>query len=182
MFLVLLGVFVLTLAATLFGRGRKSALGLAEPSGGRSAAQVGANLVVAAAALVLLPDTVAAAVSLAALCEAAADTVSSEVGEAVGGKTYLVLTLEPTLPGSNGGISMAGTIAGIAAAGCVAGTGLLVMDPRFALTAFAGGVAGMMIDSLLGASLESDGYLSNDAVNLCGTATAAGIAWLMSAA
>lgn len=181
MFLVLLGVFVLTLAATLFGRSRKSALGLAEPSEGRSAAQVGANLVVAAAALVLLPETLAAAVSLAALCEAAADTVSSEVGEAIGGKTYLLLTLEPTKAGVNGGVSLAGTMAGVAAAACIAGLGLTVMDPRFAVTAFAGGVAGMMIDSLLGASLENDGYLNNDAVNLGGTAVAAGLAWLLCA-
>lgn len=179
MFLVLLGVFLITLLATLTGSGRKTALGIAESGSGRSAAQVGANLIVATSAMALLPERYAAAVALGALCEAAADTVSSEIGKAAGGKTYRALDLQPVAPGTNGGLSFAGTIAGTAASALIAVMGLLVMDARFVVAAFWAGVFGMMVDSLLGASLEEDGYLGNNAVNLLGTASAAGVTWLI---
>jgi uncharacterized protein (TIGR00297 family) len=182
MFAVLFGVFVLTLLATLAGKSRKSALGVAESSGGRSAAQVGANLFVAVAAIVALPGTLAFAVALAALCEVAADTVSSEIGEAFGGRTYLALDFTPAAPGTNGGVSLTGSLAGIAASAMVAGLGLLVVDARFAIAAGIAGVFGMAIDSLLGASLENDGYISNDLVNILGTTAAAAGAGLHCAA
>lgn len=177
MFLVLLGVFVLTLLATVAGSGRKRALGLAEPSGGRSAAQVGANLIVAAGAMVLLPPTLAAVVAVAALAEAAADTVSSELGEAFARQTYLVTTLRPTVPGTNGGVSWVGTLAGTAAAASVAAVGYLVIGLEDGILAAAAGVFGMLVDSVLGATLENRGLLHNDAVNLFGTASAAGLAY-----
>ena len=41
------------------------------------------------------------------------------------------------------------------------------------------GFLGSLVDSLLGALLERRGWLNNDAVNLLGTATAVGIAWVM---
>lgn len=177
MFAVLFSVFVLTLAATLAGRGRKQTLGLAEPSSGRSAAQVAANLFVATAALLLLPASIAVVVAVAALAEAAADTVSSEIGEAFGRQTYLITTMRPTTPGTNGGVSIVGTLAGVGAAACVAAMALLMIDVRLAVIAGAAGVFGMLADSVLGATLEKRGYLNNDAVNLLGTAAAAGVAW-----
>ncbi len=182
MFAMLFTVFVLTLLATFAGRNRKQSLGLSEPRSGRSAAQVAANLFVAAAALVLLPRSVAVVVAIAALCEAAADTVSSEIGQAFGQQTYLVTTLHPTAPGTNGGVSVVGTLAGVGAAATVAGAGLLLLlPPQQAALAAVAGVAGMLTDSLLGATLENRGYLNNDGVNVLGTATTAGVAlaWLV---
>ena len=181
MFVVLFAVFALTLCATAAGRGRKQALGLAEHNSGRSAAQVAANLFVAAAALVMLPATVAAVVAVAALAEAAADTVSSEMGEAFGTQTYLVTTLRPTAPGTNGGVSWVGTLAGIGAAAIVASAamGLVVIGREDALLAGAAGVIGMTVDSVLGATLENKGYLNNEAVNVVGTASAAVVAFVV---
>ena len=179
MFAVLFAVFALTLCATAGGRGRKQALGLAEHSGGRSAAQVAANLFVAAAALVMLPATVAAVVAVAALAEAAADTVSSEMGEAFGTQTYLVTTLRPTAPGTNGGVSLIGTLAGIGAAAIVVATGSVVIGREDAVLAGAAGVIGMTVDSVLGATLENKGYLNNEAVNGLGTASAAVVAFVV---
>ncbi len=37
----------------------------------------------------------------------------------------------------------------------------------------------MLVDSVLGATLENKGYLNNDAVNVLGTATSAGVAWMV---
>lgn len=178
MFAVLFTVFVLTLLATFAGRDRKQKLELAEPGGGRSAAQVAANLLVAAAALVFLPRDFALVMTIAVLAEAAADTVSSEMGEAFGQRTYLITTFRPTAPGTNGGVSVVGTLAGIFAAGTVAAAGWLILAPRQAVIAGVAGVCGMVVDSFLGATLERRGYLNNDAVNLLGTATAAGVAWV----
>ena len=178
LFAVLALVFALTLLATLAGRGKKRALGLAEPMGGRSAAQVAANLVVATAALVLLPAGLGIVVALAALAEATADTVSSEIGEAFGSKTYLVTTLRPTPPGTNGGVSLVGTLAGIAAASAVAGVGLISISATDAMLVAVASVFGMIVDSVLGATLENRGYLNNDVVNVMGTASAAVIAYV----
>jgi uncharacterized protein (TIGR00297 family) len=179
MFLALFSVFVLTLLATLAGKTRKQDLGLSEPSGGRTATQVTANLLVPAIAVVLLPRNFALVVAIAALAEAAADTVSSEIGEAFGQRTYLITTLRLTPPGTNGGVSIDGTLAGIAAAGCVAAVGCLVLRIEDVVLAAVAAVLGMLIDSLLGATLENNGYLNNNAVNLLGTACAAGIALLV---
>lgn len=87
--LPLLAVFLLTYAATKIGRAKKERLGTAEPKRGRNAAQVAANLGIAA--LVAIPRIMAhpgtregdtqgewsQLFAMAALAEAAADTVSS---------------------------------------------------------------------------------------------------------
>ena len=59
------------------------------------------------------------AVGLAALCEAAADTVSSEIGQVLGSRPRMITTLRLAEPGTDGAISFGGTMAGIVAAGVV---------------------------------------------------------------
>ncbi len=111
----------------------------------------------------------------AAMAEAAADTVSSELGQAFSRRALLITSLETVPPGTDGGISIRGTAAGILAACvmsavCVA-AGIIPM--RWASLAALAGVCGMVVDSLLGASLERGGWLGNDAVNFASTVTAA---------
>ena len=120
----LLALLLLTLAGTRFGRARKEKLGVAEGRQGRTASQVAANLGVAVIASIplglshffLLPralDPNAMRVALAAaLAEAAADTLSSELGEVLGGEPRLLTTLRPVPAGTDGAISLAGTLAG----------------------------------------------------------------------
>ena len=123
MFLALLVVFAVTLAATRVGYARKQQLRTAEPSGGRTAAQAMANLGIAA--LVVAAATQSwPALALAALAEAAADTGSSEIGMAFPGKTLLITTLRPVPPGTDGGMSFFGTLAAVLGAGAVALTAL----------------------------------------------------------
>ncbi|XWK49454.1 DUF92 domain-containing protein [Tunturiibacter empetritectus] len=95
----LIALFVLTFVATRFGRRRKGARGLAEARSGRRASQVVANLGVAA---------LCAAVGwygwcLAALAEATADTMSSEIGQALGGPTWLITKFRRVPAGRDGG-------------------------------------------------------------------------------
>jgi uncharacterized protein (TIGR00297 family) len=115
---------------------------------------------------------------LAVLCEAAADTVASEVGQVLGGAPRLLTNLQRVETGTDGAISIAGTAAGILAAILVAATGALTLGGgwRMASVACAGGLLGLFIDSLLGATLERRGRLNNDLVNFLSTASAAAAA------
>ena len=179
LFSLLGAVFLLTLAATLAGRGRKQQLGLAEKKTGRSAAQVMANLAVATACIVLSTrHPVALVAAIAALAEIAADTVSSEIGEAFGGTPRLITTLSPAEVGAHGGVSWWGTAAGSLAALAVAGLAraLSVAETKEAMVAGVAGIAGMFADSLLGAMFESRDRLTNNQVNFLGSSSAAALA------
>ena len=178
-FAVLITVFLLTWASTRIGHSRKQQLGTAERQGGRSASQVVANVGIAAVAALASLITghpgawlVAAAAGLA---EAAADTTSSEVGEALGHTTYLITNFRAVPAGTDGGISVPGSLAGILAALSVATVAwaLRMIAPNCWLPVGAAGLLGMFVDSLLGASLERRRLLNNDAVNLLSTLSAA---------
>lgn len=189
-----LAVALLAFAATRVGRHKKERLGTAEARRGRSASQVAANLGLAALVAIgpfqtwLLDlrwslSLTRAGVSLlvltvAALAEAAADTVSSEIGQVLGGKPRMITTLRAAEPGTDGAISLAGTLAGMVAAGVVAGLGTWALrgNGNFFAVSCAGGVFGLLFDSLLGATFEKWGWLNNDAVNFLSTASAAGFA------
>ena len=173
---------------------RKAQLGTAEGRQGRNAAQIAANLGFAALlaeelvriwisdGLRIAPSLVhpqlAFAPMLAALAEAAADTVSSEIGQILGGRPRLITSFRQVEPGTDGAISLAGTLAGLAA-GCVVaaiGTVSLGGDASLFWLASAGAVFGLLFDSLLGALLERRGWLNNDAVNFLSTISAAAFA------
>jgi uncharacterized protein (TIGR00297 family) len=169
----LIVLFVLTFAATRFGRKSKEKRGLAEARTGRRASQIVANLGVAA----LCGAVGWYAGCVAALAEAAADTVSSEVGQAVGGQAWLITTLRRVAPGEDGGV--AGTAAGMAAAGLVVAAGSLhgALWPH-ALPVFGAACAGLLFDSVLGATVEERGWLGNDLVNFASTLFAAAVTLL----
>jgi uncharacterized protein (TIGR00297 family) len=189
-----LAVSLLAWLTTRLGREEKERLGTAERRRGRTASQVAANLGMAALAsnglaqswLAGVPWFASAtaapallfAVGLAALAEAAADTASSEIGQVIGGRPWMITTLQAVEPGTDGAISLAGTLAGVAAAAVVALAGALALRGGLAVfwIACAGGVFGLFFDSLLGATLERRGWLNNDAVNFLSTAGAAAFA------
>jgi len=184
-FVALVLVFALTWTCTRFGYRRKEKLGTAEKLDGRTAWQVLANLAVAAGCAGLSAVTARRAVFLlalsAALSEAAADTVSSELGQARSTSARLITTWQEVPAGTDGGISSVGTAAGIASAAvvslvCVI-TGLIPL--RWLGTSIIAAVAGMIADSFLGALLERRKLLNNDAVNFLGTLIAAATASLL---
>jgi uncharacterized protein (TIGR00297 family) len=118
-------------------------------------------------------------VTLAALAEATADTVSSEIGQAFGGQPVMLTTMRRVDAGVDGAVSLLGTAAGVAAGAVVvlAGQWALRLTPKDAAVALAGGVAGLFFDSLLGATVERKGWLGNDLVNFASTLFAAGVAF-----
>ncbi|MDW5265415.1 MULTISPECIES: DUF92 domain-containing protein [Acidobacteriaceae] len=167
----LIALFVLTFAATRFGRAKKEMQKLAERRGGRRASQIVANLGVAA---------LCAAMGwhggcIAALAEAAADTVSSEIGQALGGRAWMITTGQRVSAGTDGGVSFAGTVAGVLAASVVVGAGGIhgALGATETLMVFAAACAGLGFDSVLGATVERRGWVRNDLVNFSSTLFAA---------
>jgi len=183
-FVALVSVFALTWICTRFGYRRKEKLGTAEKRDGRTALQVLANLAVAAGCaglLALTGKTVFLLALSAALAEAAADTVSSELGQARSAHARLITTWEEVPAGTDGGVSWAGTLAGIAAAAAVSLVCVLtrLLPFRWMAISIIAAVAGMLADSFLGALLERRKVLTNDAVNFLGTLIAAATASLL---
>ncbi len=184
-FAALVSVFALTWISTRMGYQRKKRLGTAEKRDGRTALQVLANLSVAAicAGLFALASKNPALLlaASAALSEAAADTVSSEVGQVRGAKARLITTWEEVAPGTDGGLSWAGTFAGIGAASVVSlvCVSAAMVPLKWLGISIAAAVAGMTADSFLGALLERRKLLNNDMVNFLGTLIAAGVAFLL---
>jgi uncharacterized protein (TIGR00297 family) len=180
-FAVLLSLFAVTWLATRFGLSSKQFRGTAERGEGRAASQVFANVGVAAVCALLYatihqPRVVLAL--LAALAEPAADTVSSECGQAFSERAVLITTFEPVPAGTNGGVTVSGTLCGVAAAFLISLVGARVglAGARQWWIPATGGILGMVTDSYMGALVERRGGLGNDAVNFVGTLVAAAAA------
>jgi uncharacterized protein (TIGR00297 family) len=187
-------LFLLTFLATRAGRKRKVVAGLAEGRRGRNAGQVIANLSVAG--MCASPWTAwvlagrmgwmltGAAVwmmkgmCLAALVEATADTVSSEIGQAFGGVPVMLVGLRRVDVGTDGAVTLLGSGAGVVAGVLVAAVGAWALRLSVTGGTIAGiaGICGLFFDSLLGATVERRGWLGNDLVNFASTLFAAVLA------
>ncbi|HLH06087.1 MAG TPA: DUF92 domain-containing protein [Terriglobales bacterium] len=180
-FLTLLGVFILTWITTRIGYLRKAGMGLAENRRGRNAKQVLANVGAAAAFAILgIIAPVLRIAAAASLVEAAADTASSECGQAVGRRAYLITSGHRVDIGTDGGISVPGTVAGLVAAFMIAALAASVAwIGKSDVTVIAiAGFLGTVFDSLLGATVQRRGLISNNGVNFASTVVAALLAIL----
>lgn len=113
-----------------------------------------------------------------------ADTTASEVGKAYGRRTFLITTLQPVPPGTEGAISLEGTLAGIAASLVIAlvGWGLAMVPGGAILPIMGAAFLATNLESLIGATLQTRWqWLTNEIVNgintLLGAAIAIGFAW-----
>ncbi|MGO9404782.1 MAG: DUF92 domain-containing protein [Terriglobales bacterium] len=181
-FATLTALFVMTWVSTRLGYRRKLALGLAERREGRNGWQILANLAVAALGSLVFSVTgnrLWLFAALAAMAEAATDTVASEIGQYRGHDPRLITTFQRVPPGTDGGITTAGSLAGLAAGLVIAVVAVMggMLLPSQLWIPVAAGFAGMLIDSLLGATLQRRGWISNQAVNLFSTLAAAALAY-----
>ncbi|HEV2499519.1 MAG TPA: DUF92 domain-containing protein [Terriglobia bacterium] len=182
-FLILLSFFVLGVVATRLGYARKLERGIAERRrGARTWREAAGNILPAAFFSVLVittPYQWAFLMALvASLAEAAGDTVASEMGKWLSARAYLITTLEPVKAGEDGGISVAGTAAGFGASVLVVllGCELGLCWGWNAVIVLAAAFVGNLADSLIGATLERRGLVTNSIVNFIGTSLAGALA------
>ena len=106
---------------------------------------------------------VPAIIYMSAVCVAAADTTASELG-VLSDRTYMITTFKRVPPGVDGGVSIYGTAWALAASIFAALVGWVVIIGTFpsalALIPAAMGILGCFIDSVIGATLETQGLIS----------------------
>jgi uncharacterized protein (TIGR00297 family) len=182
-FALMMVFFVLGSTVTRIGYRIKVARGIAQEKGGaRGWRNAWANGGIAAAIAVLgalagpklVPLYVLA--YAAAVATATADTCSSEVGKAYGRRTFLITSFQPVPPGTEGAVSLEGTLAAVAGAAIVAfvGAGLGLYGPAAAALVTLAGVVGSLIESVVGTIAEKRGWMDNDLLNAFNTAVGAG--------
>lgn len=162
---------------TRLGYGRKRSTGTAEAGGGRRGARNAlANAGVATLCALLAAQTSSGAFAtafVASLGAAFADTAESEVGLLYARAPRLVTSMRRVQPGTDGAVSLPGTLAGLAAAGLTAALGLalgLVEEPATMLLVALAGFLGTVVDSLVGALAPRVG---NELTNVLCTLVAA---------
>lgn len=184
-FVALIAFFAVGGLASKYRYEEKRELGVAEGNeGARGTRNVLANATVAVLAVVgfAASPQLAASASVfvlafaGSLATAMSDTLSSELG-VLYGKPRIVTTFQSVDPGTDGGVTVEGTLAGVAGAALVAlvalallgvslvGVGLIVL----------GGVVGMTVDSILGATIEGR-VVGNQSVNFLATLAGAVVA------
>ncbi len=164
---------------TRLGYARKRSAGTAQDRGGRRGARNAlANCGAATLCAVLAAATgfaPFAAAFVASVGAAFADTAESEVGQLYGHEPRLVSTLERVPPGTDGAVSLTGTLAGFAAAALTAALGLILGLTGGALSTLVvalAAFAGTVVDSLVGALYPR---LGNELTNVVCTAFAAAL-------
>jgi uncharacterized protein (TIGR00297 family) len=182
-YLLLLAFFVIGTACTKIGYRRKEAAKLAqEDKGRRGARHALANAGVAVACAVFAALTghpVLFGLAFAgAFATAAADTSSSEIGQLLGRRTFLPTNFKPVPRGTEGAVSLEGTLAGVIASLVIAALGaLLGLYPwTGVLPIVAAAFIGTMFESIVGAALEKRQLLDNEALNFLNTLVGALVA------
>lgn len=177
--LMLAAFFVLGTAATIWKKKEKQRFKSVTDHTKRNSGQVLANAGVAAvtgilACYVPVHTELLRIMMAASLASAMADTLSSELGMVYGRRFYNIATFKKEERGLDGVISLEGTLIGVAGSSIIAIIYALGFgwSNTFLIILIAGTI-GNLTDSFLGALLERQKYLNNDAVNFLNTLIAA---------
>lgn len=141
LYVALLAFFVIGTACTKLGYRKKAAAGLAQEGGGRRGfSHAFSNVGVAAICAIAVSrlartaegaELVPLFMGIASLATAAADTTASEIGQLLGRRTFLPLTLRRVERGTEGAVSIEGTLAGLMAGLAVAVAGMAAVDRMY---------------------------------------------------
>jgi len=184
-FLLLLTFFILGGGFTRYKYAYKESIGIAQAKDGiRSYENVFSNstaALVLAVAYGVFPEHSLPIIYayMGTVATATGDTLASEIGTTAKGRPRMITTFKPSEPGADGAVSLLGEFAAILGSAVIGILAyLLGVSDNFILTVLittAGGFFGTNIDSLLGATLQKRGVLSNSGVNFVATFTGAGI-------
>lgn len=183
-YVVVMFYFLAGSAVTRIGMAQKEAEGIAEKrSGARGPENVWGSaataalcaLAVAAIGANLLPPSLQPLLLLgyvASFSTKLSDTCASEVGKAYGKRTFLITTLQPVARGTEGAVSLEGTLAGVVGSVAIAllawGIGVINLV-GVGLCLIAAFVA-TNLESVIGATLQTKvSWLTNEVVNAINT-------------
>lgn len=196
-FLLLLTFYMLGGGFTKYKYEYKKSLGIAQGKGGaRGYRNVFSNSIFAIAASIcytIFPQEshLFMYIYLGTVATATGDTLASEVGTTYKGSPRMITTLKKVEPGTDGGVSTLGETASLLGSLVIAIFAVLFrvieVDPiHLCLIGMAivviSGFVGTNIDSLLGATLQQRGILSNNGVNVVSTligGLVAGAMWMV---
>lgn len=108
---------------------------------------------------------------VASVATALGDTMASEIGKA-SDKVYLITNFRRVKSGISGGVSAGGELAALLGAAIIAIASFplsILLNWHYVLVVLIAGFIAIHIDSVLGASVEERGYLTNSGVNFLAT-------------
>ena len=194
-YLVVMVYFLVGSAVTKIGIAQKEAEGIAEKrSGARGPENVwGSALVAAICAAGIAISAIATPTPpwstplitvlllgyVASFSTKLADTCASEIGKAYGQRTFLITTLQPVPRGTEGAVSLEGTLAGIVAAIAIAIVGWAVgfIPPLGIPICVVAAFIATNLESVIGATLQTQWtWLTNELVNVINTLIGAVVA------
>ncbi|MEA5452740.1 TIGR00297 family protein [Leptolyngbya sp. CCNP1308] len=196
-YVVMMAYFLAGTAVTRLGKGRKEAAGIAE---GRSGVRGPENVwgsalaaAVCAGAIAILSATTSPASQalwlpllglayVSSLSTKLSDTTASEVGKAYGRSTFLITSLKPVPAGTEGAVSLEGTLAGVAGSLAMALVGWAVglITLWGILICLVAAFIATTLESLIGATLQTRiPWLTNEVVNGINTTIGAVVGLLL---
>ena len=188
-YVVVVFYFLVGSGLTFVGMEQKEAEGIAEErSGIRGAGNVWSSALTAticAIATLFFPSPIKELFVLAyvaSFCTKLSDTTASEVGKAYGKTTYLITTLKSVPRGTEGAVSLEGTVAGAIASVVLATIAWAIgmISPLGIICCAIAAFIATTIESLIGATLETRfTWLTNDIVNFINTVIGASVAILL---
>ena len=185
-YVVMMFYFLVGSAVTRIGMAEKEAAGIAEKrSGARGPENVWGSALTAT--LCALGAYSAATLSsvwrsesiilfllgyVASLSTKLSDTCASEVGKAYGKRTFLITTFQPVERGTEGAVSLEGTLAGVVASAAIAsvGWGVGLIGYLSIVTCIVAAFIATNLESVIGATLQSKyTWMTNEVVNVLNT-------------
>jgi uncharacterized protein (TIGR00297 family) len=184
-YVVVMFYFLVGSSVTRIGMAQKEAEGIAEKrSGARGPENVWGSALVGALCAVgagiasseILPNSIPKSLFIlgyvASFSTKLSDTCASEIGKAYGKRTFLITTLQPVPRGTEGAVSLEGTIAGIGASllQALVGWGVGLIDGFGLLWCILAAFVATNLESVIGATLQSKyNWLTNELVNVINT-------------
>jgi len=192
-YVVLVSFFVIGTLVTKVKYGEKADKGIAQEDEGRRGskhviANCSASLLLGLgafiAALMESPDLAMLFMVgyTGAFATALSDTSSSELGQAYGKTTFLLTNFKRVPPGTEGAVSLEGTLAGIVMSFILALIGFFVhLYPTWVgvICVVIAAFVGNTLESVIGSTIERLSFINNEVTNFINTLIGAGTAMLL---